>query len=263
MTQHVTSVTGDRIGFDRYGEDGPAVVFVAGAGPFRAVDPVTDRTARLCAEHGLTAVVLDRLGRGDSPADGVLDLDRELHALSAVIDAAGPPAVLVGHSSGAALALCAADAELPVAGLLLWEAPLAAPADDVAGWITEFERRLDAEDYVGATEQFMKDMPPEWLEGMRASPDFEVLARASASQRADGQALVRATDLLETERLRELAIPVLATYGSQTFAEMPVAAERIAGAVTRGAVEEVPGAEHSWEPEAMAQRIVRFVRDDA
>jgi pimeloyl-ACP methyl ester carboxylesterase len=263
MTQHVTSVTGDRIGFDRYGEGGPAVVFVAGAGPFRATDPVTTRTAQLCAEHGLTAVVFDRLGRGDSPADGVLDLDRELHALSAVIDAGGPPAVLVGHSSGAALALCAADAELPVAGLLLWEAPLAAPADDVAAWITEFERRLDAEDYVGATEQYMKDMPPQWLEGMRASPDFELLARASASQRADGEALVRATDLIETERLRELAIPVLAAYGTQTFAEMPVAAERIVGAVTRGAVEEVAGAEHSWEPAAMAERIVRFVRDDA
>lgn len=263
MTQHVTSVTGDRIGFDRYGEGGDAVVFVAGAGPYRATDPVTARTAELCAEQGLTAVVFDRLGRGDSPASGILDLDRELHALSAVIDAAGPPAVLVGHSSGAALALCAADAELPVAGLLLWEAPLAAPADDVAEWITEFERRLDAEDFVGATEQYMRDMPPEWLEGMRASPDFELLARASASQRADGQALVRATDLIESERLRELAIPVLATHGSQTFAEMPVAADRIVGSVTRGAVEEVAGAQHSWDPEAMAERIVRFVRDDA
>ncbi|MFV2145887.1 MULTISPECIES: alpha/beta fold hydrolase [Isoptericola] len=262
MTQHVSSVTGDRIGFDRYGKGSPAVVFVAGAGPYRATDPVTTRTAQLCAEQGLTTLVYDRLGRGDSPADGPLDLDRELHALSAVMDAAGPPVVLVGHSSGAAIALCAADAELPAAGLLLWEAPLAAPADDVARWIIEFERRLDAEDYVGATEQYMKDMPPQWLEGLRASPDFELLARAAVSQRADGQALVRATDLVETERLRELAIPVLATYGSQTAPEMPTAAERIAGAVTRGAVEEVAGAQHSWEPEAMAERIVRFARGD-
>lgn len=262
MTQHVTSVTGDRVGFDRYGDDGPAVVFVAGAGPYRATDPVTTRTAQLCAEQGLTTLVYDRLGRGDSPADGPLDLDRELRALSAVIDAAGPPVVLVGHSSGAAIALCAADAELPAAGLVLWEAPLADAGDDVAEWITEFERRLDAEDYVGATEQYMKDMPPEWLEGLRASPDFELLARGSVSQRADGQALVRATDLVETERLRELAIPVLVTYGTQTFPEMPVAAERIVGAVTRGTVEEVAGAEHTWDAEAMAERIVRFVRDD-
>lgn len=262
MTQHVTSVTGDHVGFDRYGDGGPAVVFVAGAGPFRATDPVTTRTAELCADQGLTALVFDRLGRGDSPADGVLDLDRELHALSSVIDAAGPPAVLVGHSSGAAIALCAADAELPVAGLILWEAPLAAPADDVAEWITEFERRLDAEDYVGATEQYMKDMPPQWLEALRASPDFELLARASASQRADGEALVRATDLVESEALRELAIPVLAAYGTRTFPEMPVAAGRIVETVTRGAVEELDGAEHSWEPAAMAERIARFVREE-
>ncbi|GAA1971096.1 hypothetical protein GCM10009718_03340 [Isoptericola halotolerans] len=263
MTQHATSVTGDRVGFDRYGDGGPAVVFVAGAGPSRATDPVTTATARLCAEQGLTTLVFDRLGRGDSPADGVLDLDRELHALSTMIDVVGPPAVLVGHSSGSAIALCAADAELPVSGLVLWEAPLSEPADDVAVWITEFERRLDAEDYVGATEQFMKDMPPQWLEALRAAPDFEVLARASATQRADGQALVRATDLVETERLRELAIPVLAVHGTRTFPEMPVAAERIVAAVTRGAVDEVAGADHSWQPEAMAERIARFVREEA
>jgi pimeloyl-ACP methyl ester carboxylesterase len=261
MTQHVTSVAGDQVGFDRYG-DGPGVVFVAGAGPTRATDPVTTRTAELVAAHGLTTVVYDRLGRGDSPADGVLDLDREVSALGAAIDAAGVPAVLVGHSSGAAIALAAADREQPVAGLLLWEAPLAGTLEEVTAWIAEFERRLDGGDLVGAPEQYMKDMPPEWLAGMKASPDFEVLARAALSQRADGQALVRATELLETGALRELAVPVLATYGTTTFPEMPVAAERVADVATRGTVEEVAGADHSWDPEAMAARIVQFVRHE-
>ncbi|GAA4722167.1 hypothetical protein GCM10023216_09270 [Isoptericola chiayiensis] len=260
MTHYVTSGAGDHVGFDAYGE-GTAVVFVAGAGPFRAVDPVTTRTAELCADHGLSAVVYDRLGRGDSQADGVLDLERELSALSAVIDAAGPPVVLVGHSSGCAIALAAADAEMPVEGLVLWEAPLAGTAEDVREWIAEFERRLDAEDYTGATEQYMKDMPPQWLEAMRRSPEFEQMARASISQRADGQALVQVTDLLETEVLRELAVPVLALYGTETFPEMPVAAQRIAGATTRGEVESLDGAEHSWVPEAMAERLARFVHE--
>ncbi|PFG42706.1 pimeloyl-ACP methyl ester carboxylesterase [Isoptericola jiangsuensis] len=261
MTQHVTSTAGDQVGFDRYG-DGPAVVFVAGAGPFRAVDPLTTRTAQLVAEQGLTAVVYDRLGRGDSPADGVLDLDREVSALGAVIDVAGVPAVLVGHSSGCAIALAAADVEQPVAGLLLWEAPLAGSLEEVAAWSGEFERRLDAEDYVGATEQYMRDMPPEWLAAMKAAPEFEVLARASRSQRADGQAMVRATELLETGALRELSVPVLATYGTSTFPEMPVAAQRVAEVATRGRVEEVPGEGHSWDAEAMAARIVQFVRHE-
>ncbi|WP_418277369.1 alpha/beta fold hydrolase [Isoptericola jiangsuensis] len=261
MTQHATSVAGDHVGFDRYGQ-GPAVVFVAGAGPDRATDPVTTRTAELVAEQGFTTVVYDRLGRGDSPAEGVLDLGREISALGAVIDVAGLPAVLVGHSSGCAIALAAADAEQPVAGLLLWEAPLAGNLADVEEWIGEFERRLDAEDFLGATEQYMKDMPPQWLAQLKASPDVEMLARTSVSKRADGQALVRATELLETGALRELAVPVLATYGSETFPEMPVAAARIAETATRGSVEEVAGAQHSWDPEAMADRIVRFARDE-
>lgn len=263
MTEHVTSSRGDTVALDRRGE-GPGLVFVAGAGPYRAVDPWTTRTAELVAARGVTTVVFDRLGRGESPAGGVLDLERELAAVAATIAVAdggtGDGAVLCGHSSGCSIALAAALAGLPVTGLVLWEAPLGDDAATTKAWIDEFERRLDAGDHVGATEQFMKDMPPEWLEGMRASPDFEQLARASASQRADGQSLVRVTAALEDGSLGSIDVPVLALYGTSTFPEMPPAAEAVAAAVPRGASRAVAGAEHTWEPEAMADELVRFVR---
>lgn len=263
MTEHVTTSRGDAVALDRRGE-GPGLVFVAGAGPHRAVDPWTTRTAELVAERGVTTVVFDRLGRGESRADGVLDLERELAAVAAVIAVAdggsGDGAVLCGHSSGCSIALAAAQAGLPVTGLVLWEAPLGDDAATTKAWIDEFEHRLDAGDHVGATEQFMKDMPPEWLESMRASPDFEQLARASASQRADGQSLVRATAALEDGSLGSVDVPVLAVYGTSTFPEMPPVAEAIAAAVPRGASRAVAGAQHTWEPEAMADELVRFVR---
>ena len=99
-----------------------------GAGPFRAVDPITTETAERAADFGVTTVVFDRLGRGESAAEGVLDLDRELAAIAAAIDVAGGRAVLCGHSSGCSLALRAAAAGLPVTGLALWEAPVATDA---------------------------------------------------------------------------------------------------------------------------------------
>jgi len=266
MTEHVTTSRGDAVAYDRRGE-GPGLVFVAGAGPFRAIDPITTETAERVSEHGATTVVFDRLGRGESPANGVLDLERELAAVAAAISVAdggtGRGAVLCGHSSGCSIALAAAHAGLPVTGLELWEAPLGDDAAATKEWIGEFERRLDAEDFVGATEQYMKDMPPEWLDGMRRSPDFEQLARGSRSQRADGESLVWATAALEDGSLASVDVPVLATYGTSTFPEMPVSAEKIVAVVPHGEVREVEGEFHSWAPAAMAEELVGFLRATA
>jgi hypothetical protein len=80
MTEFTTTATGDRVAYDLRGA-GPALIFVAGAGPFRAIDPWTTETAERAAQQGITTLVFDRLGRGESPAEGRLDLDRELDAI--------------------------------------------------------------------------------------------------------------------------------------------------------------------------------------
>ncbi|MCB7135898.1 alpha/beta fold hydrolase [Cellulosimicrobium marinum] len=276
MTERTTTSRGDTVAYDLHGDhphadhphgDRPGLVFVAGAGPFRAVDPVTTETARRVAEHGVRAVVFDRLGRGESPADGVLDLERELAAVAAAIAVAdggtGRGAVLCGHSSGCSIALAAVHAGLPVTGLVLWETPLGDDAAATKAWIDEFERRLDAEDFVGATEQYMVDMPPVWLEEMRRAPDFAEQARRSRSQRADGQSLVWATAAVEDGSLASVDVPVLAVYGTSTFPVMPAAAEKIAAVVPRTEVREVEGEFHSWDPAAMADTLVAFVRSTA
>lgn len=261
MTEFTTSSRGDRIGYDHRGS-GPAVVFVAGAGPFRAIDPMTTTTAEKLAESGFTTVVYDRLGRGDSPADGVLDLDRELDALRTVIEVAGGSAVLCGHSSGCAISIRAAVAGLPVTGLVLFEAPMSEPADQTRAWAAEIERRIDADDFPGATEHFMKDMPPEWLAEMKATPEWEHIATGVVSQRADAQALAWGqTELEKGERgvLAEISVPVLATYGAETFPEMPVAAGLIATTIPDARQREVPGSGHTWDPGAMSAELAVFV----
>ncbi|GGM16826.1 alpha/beta fold hydrolase [Promicromonospora citrea] len=262
MTDHTTTSRGDRVAYDLYGGTGPALVFVTGAGPDRADDPVTARTARLVADAGVTAVVHDRLGRGESPADGRLDLDRELAALAAVLETAGGPAVLVGHSSGCSLSLRAAQEGLPVTALALWEAPLGGPAATTRAWADEIERLLDAGDHENAMRHYMKDMPPEWLAGMEASPAWPELARTVAAYRADAQSLAWAQQALEDGTL-DVAVPVLAMYGTETFPEMPVAAAAIAAAAPRGTTQEMPGAMHSWEPAPMAAVLAELAKEHA
>jgi pimeloyl-ACP methyl ester carboxylesterase len=74
-----------------------------------------------------TVVTYDRRGRGDSgdvAAAGPFAAEREYEDLAAVAAAtgAGTPFVF-GHSSGAAIALRAVAAGLPVAGIVAYEAP--------------------------------------------------------------------------------------------------------------------------------------------
>jgi pimeloyl-ACP methyl ester carboxylesterase len=270
MTEFTTTSRGDRVAYDLRGS-GPALVFVAGAGPFRAVDPVTTETAERAAELGITTLVFDRLGRGESQAGGVLDLERELAAIRAVIDVAGGRAVLCGHSSGCSISLYAAVAGLPFTGLALWEAPLAGGAVETEEWSNEVERLIDAGDFPGALSHYMKDMPPEWLAGIKASPEWEHIAVGVRSNRADGQSMAWATAALEQAGttlagaepagpLGGIRVPVLSMYGSETFPEMPVAADRVAAAVPGTTVKAVPGAHHSWEPQPMAHELAAFVK---
>ncbi|WP_460886746.1 alpha/beta hydrolase [Promicromonospora xylanilytica] len=258
MTHYATTSQGDRVAYDLRGA-GPAVVFVTGAGPDRADDPVTTETAERVAAAGLTALTFDRLGRGESPAEGRLDLDRELAAVAAMIEVAGGPAVLVGHSSGCSVSLRSADAGLPVAGLALWEAPLGDPAAATRAWADEIERLLDAGDHENAMRHYMKDMPPEWLAGIESSPDWPVIARTVATYRADAQSLAWAQRKLDDGTL-DVTVPVLAMYGTETFPQMPVAAASIVAAVPEGTEKEMPGAMHSWEPEPMAALLAEFAR---
>jgi pimeloyl-ACP methyl ester carboxylesterase len=260
VTDQVTTSRGDTIGYDRRGE-GPAVVFVAGAGPFRAMDAQTTETAEILAERGFTTVVHDRVGRADSFREGRVDLADELAAVHAMIDVAGGRAALCGHSSGCAIALRAAVEGLPVDRLVLFEAPLDPAATGVPEWTAELYRLLDAGDRPGAVSHYMKDIPLEVLEGLRHSPLWEPFVAHAESLRADAEAMEWATSAPHPELLGALDVPALVVVGRETFDEMPAAAASLAAALPDATRAEVAGAQHTWEPTAMADLMADFLRD--
>ncbi|MBZ2197933.1 alpha/beta fold hydrolase [Occultella gossypii] len=258
MSTTLTSGANDLVAFDRRG-DGPAIVFVAGAGPFRAIDPWTTETAERAAAAGLTTIVYDRLGRGESVAAGVIDLDRELAAIAALIDEVGGSAVLCGHSSGCTIALAAAVRGLPVDGLMLWEAPIGGQAGGAAAWAAEVLRRIDGGDLEGALTHYMKDMPPEWLDGARRSPMWEAMVAGVVSYVADAQSLA----WIESEPLPDLLagirVPVAFLTGTHTFPMMLDAARAVVAAIPGATHASIDGKDHAWNPAAMADEAVRFV----
>jgi pimeloyl-ACP methyl ester carboxylesterase len=255
MSTVITTSLNDRIAFDRRGE-GPAIIFVAGAGPWREIDPGTTLTAELLAGRGFTTVVYDRVGRGESRAEGPITVDRELAAIAALIEEVGGAAVLCGHSSGCSLALLAAARGLPVSGLALWEAPLAPPDSGGSEWADQLRELLAAGERERALELYMHDMPPEILEMVKSIP--AMITQADSLQ-PDADSLAWAESAPHATLFADIRVPVIVMIGTSSYDEVMVpAAESIVAAVPGGEWMRVAGAQHEWVPADMADTLAEF-----
>jgi len=117
---------------------GPAVVIVNGA---LSTAHDAAEIARAFAEAGLRAITYDRRSRGDSGDGDAAAPEREVEDLAAVIAASGGETAVIGHSSGAVLALFAAGQGVPMSRLFLSEPPFRFNEGDPA---PDLEDRLQA-----------------------------------------------------------------------------------------------------------------------
>ena len=116
----VTSKDGTAIGFSVAG-NGPALILVDGAMCYRGFGPMADVAALLAPNF--TVYTYDRRGRGESGDTKPYAAEREVEDIEALINCAGGEAHVFGVSSGAALALEAANRGLAIKKLVLYEAP--------------------------------------------------------------------------------------------------------------------------------------------
>lgn len=184
----VTSKDGTRIAFDQSGQ-GPALILVSGATATRAAEA---SLAEALAPD-FTVFAYDRRGRGDSGDTAPYAVEREVEDIEALIDEAGGSAFVLGHSSGAVLALEAARL-LPtkITKLAVYEPP----------FIIDDSRPPAPEDYVphlkeliasgrrgDAVEYFMSEAvraPADMVAQMRQSPMWPGLEAVAPTIVYDG-----------------------------------------------------------------------------
>src|SRR5687768_14515572 len=103
----VTSKDGTKIAFEKVGS-GPAVILINGAIAYRrAFDTTLEQVAELLGKQ-FTVYNYDRRGRGESGDSKPFSKEREIEDVQALVEDAGGEAMVLGFSSGSAVALDAA-----------------------------------------------------------------------------------------------------------------------------------------------------------
>src|SRR5713101_5017863 len=131
----VLSKDGTAIAFDRIG-NGPPVILVDGALCYRGMGQ-SGQLAELLAQH-FTVFTYDRRGRGGSSDTAPYAVEREVEDIAALLSEAGGAAFVWGISSGAVLALEAANRLRGIKRLAWYEAP----------FIVDNSRSTTADDWV-------------------------------------------------------------------------------------------------------------------
>jgi len=251
----VASKDGTTIAFDRLGS-GPPVVLVCGG----SVDRMADAAIAQELASDLTVFNYDRRGRGDSGDTLPYAIDREVEDIEAVIGAAGGSAFLWGSSSGAVLALIAAES-VPVTKLALWEPPFVPegvprpPEDQVSQYETMIAegRRGDAVEY------FMTKvigMPPEVVAGARTQPWWaatEALAHTLAYD-----ARIMGDYSIPNDLAASVKVPTMVIAGGADFPWMRQTAETLAAALPDGQVRILEGQGHDVDPGVLAPVLSEF-----
>lgn len=261
---HVTSADGTRIAYTATGS-GPAVIYVMGATAYRAVDQLAAPLAAALADR-FTFITYDRRGRGESTDTLPYAVAREIEDIAALSDAVGGRAHLFGLSSGAVLAAEAAAAGLPVDRLALYEPPFVTtpgfppPPADYVETLDAFTARGDKG---GAVAYFMSTVgvPPEQIEGMKASPFWAMLEPVGPTIAYDGRIMFGAyyTEGRFPERWQRISRPTLVINGDASFPFIPAAAEAVTAALPNATHRVLAGQGHGPAPDVLAPVLAAFL----
>ena len=254
--ENVTSRDGTTIAFDRMGEGEPVVLVSGGS-----VDRMSNASLAQELMSDLTVLNYDRRGRGPSGDTPPYAIEREIEDIEAMLEAAGGSAHLYGTSSGAALALRAASAGLPLMKLALWEPPFILdenarpPKDQVEQYETMIAegRRGDAAEYFMTK---VVGMPPEFAAKARTEPwwpNQEALAHTLAYD-----ARIMGDYTVPIELTGSVKVPTIVIAGGADFAWMRETATTLADALPDGQARFLDGQGHDVDPTVLAPVLKQF-----
>jgi len=258
---YAISADGTRIAYDTTGH-GPALVIVGGALSDRRFSKFV-KLAELLAGH-FTAINYDRRGRGDSGDAPSYAIEREIEDLTAVIEAVGGRASVLGFSSGAVLAARASAAGAPIEQMALYEPPFLVddsrtpPADD---FLVRMEALLAEERRGDAMRQLFVEgmgMPRLIPAVMRLLPIWRRLEPVAHTIPYDWTLLGEDHQGRPLRRSEWAAAttPAIAFSGSKSPAQLRSAARALAEALPQAEHRELAGQSHNPSNKVLAAAVI-------
>src|SRR5258708_10988354 len=243
----LSSHDGTTIAYDQQGEgralivgDGGVTVHSSGSG---------SELAKLLAPQ-LTVCGFDRRGRGESGDTLPYAVDREIDDIEALIDRAGGPAFLYGHSSGGPLAMRAAiRLGSKVSKIAMYEPPYNNDPGTQESW-SQYLRRLGealAEGRRGdAVALFMQFVgtPAEQIDAMRRAPFWPGMEAVAPTLAYDHPAILGEPWSVPAELAARVSVPALVMAGDASLPFMPDAARVLSQAIPQGQVRMLAGQTH-------------------
>jgi pimeloyl-ACP methyl ester carboxylesterase len=259
----VVSKDGTTIAFDRSGTGQP-LILVDGALCYRDSGP--SRPLALLLQKHFTVYAYDRRGRGNSGNTSPYAVEREIEDIEALIDHAGGSAYVYGISSGAGLALEAANSGLAIKKLALYEAPFVVdhsrppvPKD----FQLQLENLIASGSRAGAVRLFLTNgvrVPAVFVALMRFMPAWSKL-KAVAHTLPYDIAVVGAYqqgNRLPSRRWSSTTMPTLVVGGGKSPSWMRNGVKALATVLPDARHRTLPGQTHLVKPEALAPILVEF-----
>lgn len=258
----VRSKDGTTIAYDLTG-DGPPVILVTGALGTRGDDPLSPAKA---VGSRFTAITYDRRGRGDSGDTPPYSVEREVEDIAALIEAVGGTAYAYGISSGAVLALEAANRLPGIAKLAMYEPPFIIDASRPplpADYVPRLNA-LVAEGRRGdAVELFMTaavGIPAAYLGPMRADPSWASMEKVAHTIAYDGMVMgeTMSGKPLPADRWTSVVAPTLVIAGGNSEPFFHDGARALADLLPNARYRTLEGQDHAVSPDALAPVLTEF-----
>ena len=256
----LSSPDGTTIAYDKRGE-GPALILVDGA--LTVHSSGSGELATLLAPH-FTVYGFDRRGRGESGDTLPYAVDREIDDIEALIDRAGAPAFLYGHSSGGPLAMRAAiRLGGKVSKLAMYEPPYNNDPGAQESWsqyLGQLEVALAEGRPDDAVALFLRfaGMPAEQVDGMRRAAFWPGMAAVAPTLAYDHAAILGEPWSVPAGLAARVPVPALVLSGDAGLPFMPDAARVLSEAIPQGRFRTLAGQTHEVNPGVLAPVLVEF-----
>jgi pimeloyl-ACP methyl ester carboxylesterase len=259
--ERVASRDGTQIAFDRTGEGSPVVLVGGALSDRRAAAALAALLARR-----LTVFAYDRRGRGDSGDTVPYAVDREVEDIAALVETAGGSASVYGHSSGAVLALEAADRGVAIAKLALYEPPLVvgdARPPLTAGYVQQLDGLVASGRRGDAVAFFLTagvGLPEATVDQMRGAPTWPVMESLAHTLAYDGAVVGdRMSGAPPPARWgASVTMPVLVLDGGNSPVWQREAVRALAELLPKAARRTLDGQDHGADPRSLAPVLEAF-----